>query len=109
MVTGSGIPNIRRILNDELIDEFEAIITSEKVTRGKPHPEPYLLGAQELGVTPAECLVVENAPLGIEAGKAAGMTVVALETTLERALTPGADHYVADIAALHGRWHELFG
>jgi sugar-phosphatase len=56
----------------------EIIVSAEDVTFGKPHPEPYLLGAELLGVTPSECLVFEDARQGIQSALAAGMTVIAL-------------------------------
>ena len=56
-------------------------VTATDVTNGKPHPEPYLLGAKRLGFTPERCVVVEDAPAGIRAGRAAGMNVIALRTT----------------------------
>jgi sugar-phosphatase len=57
------------------------LITADSITRGKPDPEPFLLGARGLGVDPAGCLVLEDAPPGIESGLAAGMSVVAFRTT----------------------------
>jgi mannitol-1-/sugar-/sorbitol-6-phosphatase len=57
------------------------MITADSITRGKPDPEPFLLGAKGLGVDPAHCLVLEDAPPGIESGLAAGMSVVAFRTT----------------------------
>jgi sugar-phosphatase len=57
------------------------LVTVDRVARGKPAPDGYLLAAKELGVDPAACVVVEDAPAGVAAGKAAGMTVLALTTT----------------------------
>jgi mannitol-1-/sugar-/sorbitol-6-phosphatase len=59
----------------------EHLVTARDVPRGKPYPDPYLKGTQLLGVQPAECVVVEDAPSGIRAGKAAGASVIALRTT----------------------------
>ena len=59
----------------------EILVTSDDVTHGKPHPEPYLKGAEGLGVSPAECLVIEDAPAGIESARAAGITVVGITST----------------------------
>jgi sugar-phosphatase len=53
----------------------DVLITSEDVVKGKPDPEPYLFAAMMLGVKPASCVVVEDAPAGIQAGRAAGMHV----------------------------------
>lgn len=55
-----------------------AVVTSENVSRGKPHPEGYLLGASLLGVSPLEAVVFEDAPAGIAAGVAAGIRTVAV-------------------------------
>lgn len=56
------------------------IITASDVRNGKPHPEPYLMGAERLGFTAERCTVVEDAPAGIRSGKAAGMNVIAFGT-----------------------------
>jgi sugar-phosphatase len=57
------------------------LVTAEDVQQGKPHPEPYLKGAEGLGVEARDCLVFEDSPAGIEAARAAGMNVVGLATT----------------------------
>ncbi|HEV8410754.1 MAG TPA: HAD-IA family hydrolase [Gemmatimonadaceae bacterium] len=61
------------------------IVSGESVKRGKPDPEGYLLGAQLLGRTPQECVVLEDAPAGIAAGIAAGMRVIGVASTFDRA------------------------
>jgi beta-phosphoglucomutase-like phosphatase (HAD superfamily) len=72
------------------------------VQRGKPDPEPYLKGAQILGMPATDCIVFEDAPAGIRAGKAAGARVLALRTTVtERELREaGADWIVEDCSEL---------
>jgi len=72
------------------------------VQRGKPDPEPYIKAAKILGLAPADCVVMEDAPAGIRAGKAAGARVLALRTTApDLELTQsGADWIVNDLAAL---------
>jgi mannitol-1-/sugar-/sorbitol-6-phosphatase len=69
----------------------EVLVTSDEVVRGKPAPDAYLLAAERLGVDPAACLVLEDAPSGVAAGRAAGMTVWAVATT----------HAPAELAAAH--------
>jgi sugar-phosphatase len=59
----------------------EVLVTADDVTNGKPHPEPYLKGAEWMGVTPAECLVIEDAPAGIESARTGGMKVIGLAST----------------------------
>ncbi len=58
------------------------LITSNDITHGKPHPEPYQKGASILGFSPERCIVVEDVPAGIRAGKAAGAKVVGFKTTV---------------------------
>ncbi len=59
----------------------DVMITADSIRNGKPHPEPFLLGAEALGVEPQRCLALEDAPPGIESARAAGMPVVAFRTT----------------------------
>ena len=77
----------------------KTLVVAEDVTRGKPDPEPYLLAARQLGVDPARCVVFEDAPAGLKAGRAAGMITVALATTHE-AHELDADLVVSDLSAL---------
>jgi sugar-phosphatase len=79
-----------------LPDKF---ITADDITRGKPDPEPYLKGAQLLGFEPKDCVVIEDSPAGIRAGKAAGARVIALRTTAEDSelVRAGADWIVEDL------------
>ncbi len=62
----------------------KAMITSSDVKIGKPDPEPYLKAAANLGLSASDCIVVEDAPAGIRAGKAAGARVIAVLTTMPR-------------------------
>ena len=73
------------------------VVTASDVDRGKPHPGPFLLAAQRLGVDPAHCLVVEDAPGGLEAARAAGCATLAVTTTTEPADLV-ADAVVATLA-----------
>lgn len=79
----SGPPeNVKLVLSRLGVQRlFGAVITGMDVTRGKPDPEVFLLAAQRLGVPPVQCAVVEDAPLGIAAAKAAGMASVGLVST----------------------------
>jgi sugar-phosphatase len=76
------------------------IVTVDDVTRGKPAPDPYLRAAELLGVDVAACLVIEDAPAGITAAKAAGATVLGVLSTHASAELAEADHLVADLAAV---------
>ena len=57
------------------------LVTSDDVSNGKPHPEPYLKGAERMRVPAAECLVIEDAPAGIESARAGGMKVIGMAST----------------------------
>jgi sugar-phosphatase len=76
------------------------LVDSDRVARGKPSPEPYLLGAAELGVHPSHCLVLEDAPAGIAAGRAAGATVWAVATTHAPEELTAADRIWPDLASI---------
>lgn len=99
LVTGSG----QNTLLGRIETDFSGIfldgmrVTSRDVSRGKPHPEPYLRGAAIAGVDPGRCLVIENAPMGVEAGVAAGCFTVAVTTgpIPEKAMTDAGAHFVA--------------
>jgi sugar-phosphatase len=76
------------------------LVAVEDVARGKPAPDPYVRAAELLGYEPARCLVVEDAPAGIAAGKAAGATVLAVGSTHPSADLADADHHVARVSDL---------
>jgi mannitol-1-/sugar-/sorbitol-6-phosphatase len=75
----------------------KVLITSDLTARGKPHPDPYLAGAAALGADPADCLVIEDAPAGIAAARAAGMTVWAVTTTHTAEELAGADRVLGSL------------
>ncbi|MFI9075056.1 HAD family hydrolase [Streptomyces sioyaensis] len=75
------------------------LIAADDISRGKPDPEPFLLAAARLGADPARCVVFEDAPVGLAAGRAAGMVTVALTTT-HRAEELSADVVVPDLSAV---------
>ena len=77
-----------------------AIVTADDVMRGKPDPACFLIGARRLGVDPDRCVVLEDAPAGIEAGLAAGATVIALRTTHADDALGAAHAIIDDLAAI---------
>ena len=78
-------------------------ITADMVANGKPHPEPYLRGAGLLGFAPQDCLVVEDAPAGVAAGKAAGCKVLATLFSHTREELAAADYIVESLEHLRMR------
>ena len=87
----------------------EVVITADLTPRGKPHPDPYLAGARALGVSPRDCLVIEDAPAGVAAGREAGATVWAVCTTHAADDLGAADAVVADLPALLHRLRTAAG
>lgn len=113
VVTGSGQrPLIRRILRDfsAYVDETH-ITTAYDVQRGKPSPDPYLMGLKKAGnLHPNEAMVVENAPLGIRAGHAARIFTIAVNTGPlpdEELLTAGANLIFPTMQEFCEHWHNL--
>ena len=91
VVSGGKAERLKNPIFSVLFALLDTIVTGDDVTKGKPWPEPYLKGAERLGLEPRQCLVVENAPPGIAAARAAGMDCVALTTSLRAELLSGAN------------------
>lgn len=89
IVTSAGERLVRSWLAHFNLPVPDVLVSAEMVTRGKPEPDGYLLGAQRLGFAPARCIVFEDAPAGITAGQTAGCTVIALATTHRGRLPAG--------------------
>jgi len=88
IVTSGSVPIATARLAAAGYEQPAVFVTVDDVVNGKPHPEPFLTAAARLGVDPARCLVVEDAPAGIAAARAAGCAVLALTgTTAEEELT----------------------
>lgn len=105
LVTGSGQLSLIDNLNHHFpgIFQKEFMVTAFDVKYGKPNPEPYLMGLKKAGIAPNEAVVVENAPLGVKAGVAAGIFTIAVNTG------PLPDSALLDEGAnlLFGSMHEL--
>ena len=82
IVTGSGQRSLLDNLNRHFPGQFtrELMVTAFDVRQGKPFPEPYLMGLKKAGITADEAIVVENAPLGVQAARAAGIYTIAVNT-----------------------------
>jgi len=100
IVTAANHSRLSATLSSDVMGLFDAVVTGDNVSRGKPHPDPYLAGAKMLSLVPAECLVVENAPIGIAAAKNAGMYCVAIASTLDPKELSRADSIIGDISGL---------
>ncbi len=78
----------------------ERFVSADDVTRGKPHPEAYLRGAEVLGVRPEACVVVEDAPSGVSSAKSAGMRAIAVATTHREDELGEADAVAASLSEI---------
>lgn len=108
LVTGTPAKEIEHILPEKIKRMFDCIVAGDQVKDGKPHPAPYLKAAEILGVSPEECLVVENANLGIKSAKKAGMFCVALATSLPRGYLKGADIILDELNEICGIINKSF-
>ena len=79
----------------DLRRHFETVVGATDVPRGKPHPDVFLEAAKRCGAEPANCIVFEDAPLGVEAARRDGMRVVVITTTLPAAAFAEFDHVIA--------------
>lgn len=112
LVTGSGQRTLLERLGHNFPGMFqpERMVTAFDVKYGKPHPEPYLMGLAKAGVAPNEAIVVENAPIGVQAATAAGIFTIAVNTgPLDgQVLTDaGADLLFPSMTALSEAWPSL--
>ena len=113
LVTGSGQRSLLERLAHHYPGVFapERMVTAFDVKHGKPDPEPYLMGLQKAGVQAHEAVVVENAPIGVQAGHAAGIFTIAVNTGPldgQVLLDAGADVLFPSMQALCENWEELY-
>lgn len=108
IVTGASRHRILTHLDKSIVEELTVLVTADDVTHTKPHPEPYLKAVQELKVPANECIVVENAILGIKSAQAAGCRCFAVETTLSRGELRFADAVFATHKELLTTFESIF-
>ncbi|MBD3223603.1 MAG: HAD-IA family hydrolase [Caldithrix sp.] len=109
VVTGGSRSRVEKIINQYFNHTFDCLVTVDDVQRGKPYADPFLKGAELLHLEPQECVVIENAPMGIEGAKAAQMTVIAITTTLEPHHLSEADFIAHDFKEVEKILYQLFG
>jgi len=100
IVTGTAREELNVSLPEDIRDQFEVIVTGDRIQRGKPDPEPYLTAVAELRVDPAKALVIENAPLGLRAAKAAGLRCWTVATSVACSQLTSSDRCFSDLASL---------
>jgi beta-phosphoglucomutase len=103
VATSGPRENLELVLRETGIGQhFRATVTGFDITHGKPAPDCFLLAAERAGLSPQRCIVVEDAPVGVQAGVAAGMTVIGLEGThrADPLREAGAAHVVTRLAEI---------
>lgn len=94
IVSASVYEQLLKGVGPKFLEQFDAIIEGNSTALGKPSPDPYLEGARKLGLEPGECIVIENAPLGIESAKKAGMYCIAISSTVDKNKLSKADEVI---------------
>ncbi|MDO9356110.1 MAG: HAD family phosphatase [Solirubrobacteraceae bacterium] len=89
LVTMSWTSLAMAVVEQLPVGTFSVVVTGDSVTQGKPHPEPYLRGAELLGVRPQDCVAFEDSPTGVASAQAAGCVTVAIPHVAEVAEDPG--------------------
>ncbi|MBN2110810.1 MAG: HAD family phosphatase [Methanosarcinaceae archaeon] len=100
VVSGSDRTAVEKMMQRFFPDTFNVIVSGCDVIRGKPHPDPYNRAIEELGVCKENCVVVENASLGVEAAKKAGLFCIGLPTYVDSAQLDHADLVLKDHSEL---------
>lgn len=108
VVTGSKQPSLLQRLQADFGIAPENVISGKDVTNEKPHPEPYLRALERSKTTPAEAMVIENAPLGVQSAKSAGIFTVAVNTgPLPNEALAGADIILSGTIELDAWWEQI--
>lgn len=96
VVSGSDRPIVDDIIQTLYPETFKAIVSGDDVERGKPQPDPYLKAMKMLGISSHEAIVIENAPMGVESAKKAGLCCIAIPTYLDPEKLQQADMLIKE-------------
>ena len=91
IVTAGHLDQLKLSVPEYFLNHFDVLITGDLISRGKPDPDPYLRGAESLGLTPQNCIAIENAPLGVQSARRAKMYCIAVCSTVNRGELAEAD------------------
>ena len=97
IVSGASKKRLQKSVPQSFLSKFDTIVTGDMTAKGKPSPEPYLMGCLNLNLSPEKCIVIENAPLGIQAAKAANTYCIAICSTLDAIYLKEADRIIAKL------------
>jgi len=101
IVSASNRERLMNTVSEEIRSKFDCIISGDDTREGKPHPDPYLTASRKLGVDIRNCVVIENAPLGITSAKRAGAYCIGISSTMDKKYLQEADEVI-------GKFTDLF-
>ncbi|WP_406656398.1 HAD family phosphatase [Methanolobus sp. ZRKC2] len=107
LVTGSERVTVNRLLNEFFPNIFEVVVCGDDILKGKPSPEPYIKAVDMLGIEKDECMVIENAPMGVESAKRAGLYCIGVPTYVSAEKLSDADVVLQDHLSLPGYLLEM--
>lgn len=107
VVSGSDRNAVVKMMGRFFPDIFDVMVSGSDVIRGKPNPDPYIKAVEQLGVSRENCIVVENAPLGVKAAKSAGLFCIGLPTYVDSTELKYADLVLKDHAELIAYLREI--
>jgi beta-phosphoglucomutase len=107
LVTSSRRNLVEKIWKEEELALFSTIISADDTDRFKPYPDPYLKAMQNLQQEPGTCLVIENAPAGIQSARSAGITCFAISSTLPEEKLSGAQRVFPNLRSLSQFFHKI--
>ena len=108
IVSGAPRRRIYKMISPSILSKFHTVVTSDDVRRGKPEPEPFLKAVKKLKVRKQDTIVIENAPLGVESAKKAGIYCIAVESTLQKKYLLKADKIFKDFDDLYIYFKQTF-
>lgn len=100
LVTAALSERLQNTVSENFLKKFDTIVSGERTPRGKPYPDPYLQGLSDLNLTSDECVVIENAPMGIKSAKKANLYCFAVCSTLDKSFLKEADEIVEEFKDL---------
>ena len=100
IVTAGHLDQLQLSVPQYFLNYFDALVAGDMVTHSKPDPEPYLLGAEMLGLMPQDCIAIENAPLGIQSAHRANIYCIGVCSTVNRNELAEADEIVSQFTNL---------
>ena len=100
LVTSSHKIQVKKSLPKDILSFFDVIVTGDMVKKNKPHPDPYLFAAKLFRISPNNCIVIENSPLGIISAKKAKMKCIAITNTNDQKTLNKADYFIKRLSQL---------